>query len=244
MRGPKGRNVVVTVGAVRAAREARRDRGAVLVPRLRGPCLRDRAGVRHGWQGSDRRAPPPVEARSDRRPVGLVRALAPLCLLLVVLAGCSSDDEVTPLVRELEQAAKTNQPLLIEPGVGVGPVRFGMTREQIRGLIGEPYRTTGSFDEYQHLGLAVLFDDDARVQGILAGAWCEPSDILLDVFKGETADGLGLRASREELVLAFGEPLSVREIDDAFELLSYENWEFACRQGRLVHMTWRAPHPG
>ena len=38
--------------------------------------------------------------------------------------------------------------------------RASVFRDRIRAVIGEPYRTTGSFDEYQHLGLAVLFDED------------------------------------------------------------------------------------
>lgn len=170
-----------------------------------------------------------------------IRSLTALGLILFTLLSCSPHDEAAALNQELEEAAKTNQTLRIEPGVGVGPMKFGMTPDQLVEVVGEPYRKTGSAWEYQHLGLAVLFDDRDRINAILAGAFCEPSDVLLDVFKGETAEGLRLRASRKEAVAAFGEPLLVKILDSGFEVLQYENAEFAFRGGELVHMTWRSP---
>lgn len=160
---------------------------------------------------------------------------------VAILAACSPEEEAAALQRDLTEAARTNPPLQITPRVGVGPVEFGMTRVQVHELLGEPYRRTGSADEYQLLGLAVMFDPEERVQLILAGAWCEPSDILLQVFKGETPEGLRLRASKEEVVAEFGEPRRAEVLGTGFEVLHYAVGNFALRDGRLVHMTWKSP---
>ena len=64
----------------------------------------------------------------------------------------------------------------ILPRTGIGPIRFGQTRSQIRSLLGDPTTTDtvgvpGSETwEYEQLNLDVSFDDDAnwRVTGLSA----------------------------------------------------------------------------
>jgi hypothetical protein len=154
--------------------------------------------------------------------------------------------EAAALRDRLLEAAKTNKPLIITPKVGIGPVRFGMSAKEVQAALGKPFRTTGRAQEYQHLGLAVVMDKQDRVAAILLGAWCEPSDILLDVFKGGTEAGVRLRAERGQVLKAYGEPSVTSKVGPAetdFEVLRYDNlWaEFAFRKGKLVHITLRRP---
>jgi hypothetical protein len=108
--------------------------------------------------------------------------------------------------------------------------------------LGKPFRTTGRAREYQHLGLAVIFNKQDQVAALMVGAWCEASDILLDVFKGGTESGVRLRADRGQVVKTYGEPSSVRTVglpEAEFEVLEYDalRAEFALRKGKLVHVT-------
>jgi hypothetical protein len=157
--------------------------------------------------------------------------------------------EAAALQDRLLEAAKTNKPLTITPKVGVGPVKFGMSAAEVESALGEPFRTTGRAKEYQHLGLAVVMDERDRVAAILVGAWCEASDILLDVFKGGTEAGVRLRADRGEVVKAHGEPSAVRSVgppEAEFEVLGYDalRAEFALRKGKLVHVTLKRSADG
>lgn len=96
--------------------------------------------------------------------------------------SASSDNatqkEASKLRAELLLDAKKNKPLLITPKVGIGPIRFGMTKKDLEKVMGKPYRVTGKAHEYQHLGFAVIFDRQDKVGAILGGAWCEISDIM------------------------------------------------------------------
>ncbi len=150
--------------------------------------------------------------------------------------------EAAALRDRLLAAAKTNKPLTITPKVGVGPVKFGMSAAEVEAALGKPFRMTDRAKEYQHLGLAVVMDKEDRVAAILVGAWCEASDILLDVFKGGTEAGVRLRADRGQVVQAHGEPSAVRSVgspEAEFEVLTYDalRTEFALRKGKLIHVT-------
>jgi hypothetical protein len=121
-----------------------------------------------------------------------------------------------------------------------------MSAKEVQAALGRPFRNTGRAQEYQHLGLAVVMDKQDRVAAILVGAWCEPSDILLDVFKGGTEAGVRLRAERGQVLKAYGEPSVTSKLGPAeadFEVLRYDTLraEFALRKGRLVHITLRRP---
>jgi hypothetical protein len=189
-----------------------------------------------------------------------------LSLVLIILGGCESPSpgptphgvetsavnasnvspdersgELQELMTRLEIAKGRNPRISIRPDEGVGELRFGMTRREVLAVIGEPYRVTGDYYEYQHLGMAALFDRSGRVSAILCGAWCEPSDVLLDVFKGETAEGIRLRSSDAEVLRVFGEPLEKEELEQTFMIFHYQNASFAFRRGLLVHMTWKSP---
>ena len=149
----------------------------------------------------------------------------------------------TTLARDLEAAKATNPEMLIDPDVGVGPIRFGMAVEELKAAVGEPFRITGRAYEYQKLGLAVMLGKDDRVNAILCGAWCEASDVLLDVFKGATKDGIRLRTTPDQVIAVYGRPIETSHLATGFDVLRYDRMRFAFRDGRLVHMTFQRPRP-
>ncbi len=51
----------------------------------------------------------------------------------------------------------------IHPTVGVGPIRFGMTRPEVRALIGAPDGDGDEDREWYLDDLAIDFDDSGRV---------------------------------------------------------------------------------
>jgi hypothetical protein len=58
----------------------------------------------------------------------------------------------------------------IVPGVGVGPIKFGMAMDEVKQALGPPDRTTGKVLEYLSLGLAVIPSKrDGTVGAIMMG---------------------------------------------------------------------------
>ncbi|MCA9411538.1 MAG: hypothetical protein KC944_10045, partial [Candidatus Omnitrophica bacterium] len=154
------------------------------------------------------------------------------------------DSERVQLLQDLNIAASRNQPMSIDPGVGVGSIRLGMPKSEVIKAIGEPYRITGKAFEYQNLGFALFFDPEDKVNAILCGAWCPPSDILLDVFKGVTPEGIRLRSTIQEVRAAYGQPSATDEIASGFVVLHYGTMDLAFREGKLVHITLKkGPRP-
>ena len=160
------------------------------------------------------------------------------CVVGMALAGCTGDP-YADLDAKLHEAARTNPPLEIVRGERVGPVHFGMTQAEVEEALGPPFRITGSAHEYQMLGFAVLFDREGRVARLLCGAWCEPSDILLDVFKGRTKDGIALGMALHDVTEILGPPRQTTEgpVKSEFGVFDYGDMQLAFRQDRLVHMT-------
>ena len=111
--------------------------------------------------------------RRNFQVASLLAVLSSTLLGIGVIAAPEDDSrrEAEKLRGELKRAARRNKPLAITPGVGVGPLRFGMSAAEVKRAVGIPYRVTGNAYEYQHLGLAVLFDREERVGGIMVGAW-------------------------------------------------------------------------
>ena len=143
---------------------------------------------------------------------------------------------------KLKEAATTNQPLAIHPLVGVGEIRFGMTTAELEKHLGKPYRSSKGVHEYQLLGMAFGIDANGSINAIMAGGWCDPSDVLCDVFKGKTDKGIRMRSTREDVQAAYGEPTKQRQIaegDKDFVLWSYDElrMRLAFRNNKLVHIT-------
>jgi hypothetical protein len=70
----------------------------------------------------------------------------------------------------------------IHPYIGVGPIRIGMTQEEVRAAVGKPHRTflktaewKMSTDTFPGLGLHVFYKPPGRCTAIEMYAGTEPS---------------------------------------------------------------------
>ena len=71
-------------------------------------------------------------------------------LLISLFVGCSK--------QPVHSVWKTSDSIVIEPGVFVGPVHFGMTMQQVVAELGEPDQKQDGLLVYKNLGLAVGLD--------------------------------------------------------------------------------------
>ncbi|MHC4345358.1 MAG: hypothetical protein ACYSUP_11810 [Planctomycetota bacterium] len=98
----------------------------------------------------------------------------------------------------------------VVPLVGVGPVKFGMSRGQVMEVLGKPERTEASGRLVYYLtSRGVHFVIGSRTGVRVIECWSaqypKPSPGTV-TFSGKTGKGIGMGASREEIVAAYGDP--------------------------------------
>ena len=134
---------------------------------------------------------------------------------------------------------------IIEPGVGMGPIRFGRSIDMASQVLGRPDKVTGNANEYRRLGLAIGMSSRANVTSIACGDAGLPNSPLIKNCKCRTDEGVGMGSSRQDVVSAYGRPSSVEEFIGMGNLvmLKYDNINagFVLRDDKLVHMTFRKP---
>jgi type II secretion system protein G len=114
---------------------------------------------------------------------------------------------------------------LIEPHLGVGKIRAGMTAQQVIEQFGQPGSLGMNLTNilsYYTLGFSAWVGRDGFVMRVLCGSPTTNDDRGARAFKGRTKEGIGMGSTRADLVKAFGEPSSVRN-DGAREFLSYRD---------------------
>ena len=103
--------------------------------------------------------------------------------------------------------------LLLTVGEGIGPVKFGMSKEQVAKMFGEPEvrrePTRHSFQNgqvieteqwyYNSQGFSVSF----RTPGGLSFVDCRPAGFMQRAFQGRTREGIGLGSSAEDVRRAY-----------------------------------------
>ena len=102
----------------------------------------------------------------------------------------------------------------VVPLVGVGPVKFGMSRGQVLEVLGQPERMVGGVAIYYltSRGVRVSVDPRRGVRVIECWSAQHPKPFPgMVTFSGKTDKGIGMGASREEIVAAYGEPERVDE---------------------------------
>ncbi len=127
----------------------------------------------------------------------------------------------------------------IDPEIGVGPIKFGMTMDEVKKALGQPDPAPGKPLQYLSLGLAVIpSSKDGTVGAIAIG---DPLGQLAERFKGVTTKGIGMKSMRQEVVAAYGQPESPTPSEKGFETLRYDSgrMEFVLRDGRVVHIRLR-----
>ena len=163
--------------------------------------------------------------------------LSSLALCLAVLAGCGKK------AGEEEPSGK----LVIEPLVGIGPVKFGMSKAEVIEHFGQPDRIfEGQPTKLNYVpsrGLNFVVDAELGLQEI--GCWSEgmlPSRVT--TFAGSTKEGIGIGASQEEITAAYGQPDRTNtNTAGGFQIIHYDtlSTEFWFKEGKVITIVLRAP---
>lgn len=162
--------------------------------------------------------------------------LSLLTACLAALVGCGSK--------------KTEEPpdkLIIEPLVGIGPVRFGMPREEVVEHFGKPDRIfPGELTKLNYVpsrGLVFTVDAELGLQEI--ACWSEgmlPSRVT--TFAGKTNEGVGIGATQEQIVEIYGQPdRTSAGSRGIIQNLHYDKLsaKFSLKEGRIMSMILEAP---
>ena len=116
-----------------------------------------------------------------------------------------------------EPAAKAKEAaeMIVTPSVGIGPVRFGMTADQVIRLLGEPDKIVSPNKDYKLLEYYSRgFSVHATTQRGVLMVTCYTSKFFafrVRDFAGRTDKGIKMGASRSAIEQAYGKPSSVRE---------------------------------
>jgi hypothetical protein len=132
-------------------------------------------------------------------------------------------------------------------GQGVGPVKFGMPKEQVIEYLGEPGRMEGGGIAMFYLetkGISLVLSPRLGVQEI--NCWSKeypkmyPDMPDINTFVGKTIEGIGMGAGREQIVAAYGEP-DKTDSRDPFAILHYARLrtQFWLVQNKLVNIKMR-----
>ena len=162
-----------------------------------------------------------------------------LCLLtvsLLILVGCA---------KKVDKDEPRDE-LIIEPLVGIGPVQFGISKSEIVKYFGEPDKVLAEGTKLHYVpsrGLSFTVDAELGLQEI--SCWSEgmlPSGVT--TFAGRTKEGIGIGATQEEIVAAYGQP-DRRSTDSkgVIQNLHYDKLqaEFSLQEDKLISMVLRAP---
>ena len=167
--------------------------------------------------------------------------LSLLVLSLPALAGCGKKAE-----------EETSDELIVEPLAGIGPVRFGMSKDEIIEHFGQPDKihtqTKGVKLNYvASKGLGFEVDSELGLAKIQCWSKNWPEKLLFDVtnFTGKTKEGVGIGSTRDEIISAYGQPDRTGTDDNkgVIETLFYDELRirFPVWQGKVISMTLEAP---
>jgi hypothetical protein len=128
---------------------------------------------------------------------------------------------------------------VVEPLVGIDKVRFGMTVEEMKEILGEPKKSRGPLHEYRDAGFAIFAIGDA-VKIIACGDRGRADSPLVENCKCRTDKGIGMGSSREDIIEAYGEPSSTDTLPNGAIMLSYEplKSEFLLMQDNVIYMSF------
>ena len=194
------------------------------------------------------------------------KAAAILCIIAIVFifVGCKKETptpesgeetatslkkESTPTTRESEIAESTsegiavgsNEAMLIELGVGVGHVRFGMSKEEVIKHLGQPDKMEDlgygaeRMDYIASRGLNFGLDTTTGVNYIKCYSKEYPDYSHVATFVGRTKRGVVMGASRNQIITVYGEPDRTAS-KEPFTILYYDSLrsEMITTNGRLV----------
>lgn len=131
-------------------------------------------------------------------------------------------EKVTPPAAQVEETVQavadsnnmTNLSYEVYPSVGVGSIRFGMSRENVIKEIGEPEKVEdgGMSFLYRSKGFSLMVSPKGGVQyfNFYTRKVAPPFTSVKD-FSGKTKEGISMGASRSKILAAYGLPNSERK---------------------------------
>jgi hypothetical protein len=156
-----------------------------------------------------------------------------------------------PPVTKLLTAKPVAQPgpnagkFIIEPTVDIGGVRFGMTAEQMKEILGPPDDKTGCAYQYFNGGFLIITAADDTVDTVICGALYAPDSPLIKNCKYRTSKDIGMGSGKQDIISAYGQPSSTRQHLDGSNsvTLGYENIsaKFTLTDDKVVQMVFRGP---
>src|SRR4051812_48214750 len=143
--------------------------------------------------------------------------LQTISLLLTVatlIGGCSKHPHPIPT---------SSESMVLTPSVSIGPVRSGMTIQQIIKQLGEPDRREGNLLAYSNLGFTVIAGKDGTVHSVLCVDVAGKEGAIKKSFAGHTKEGIGIGSSRADIIRVYGEPTKIETQGDLsnYEILRY-----------------------
>jgi hypothetical protein len=140
---------------------------------------------------------------------------------------------------------KPGKAFVIEPLVGIGKVRFDMTVEQMKQILGEPVQIRGPVHEYLDSGFAIFAMNDA-VTMIACGDRRSADSPRTRNCKSRTKKGIGMGSGREDIILAYGQPSSTESVQlrigGSAVTLRYDslNSQFMLMNDKVFYMSFAA----
>src|SRR6185369_1720710 len=137
--------------------------------------------------------------------------------------------------------------LIVTPGEGIGPVKFGMSHNEVEKLLGKPeleeVSKSGSSSSmvYVSRGFGIRVSKDFGVMGLTCMAQKGSATRIRD-FSGKTDKGIALGANAAAIIRAYGTPDS-NESKLGSTYLTYKNMSFTLFGDQLVMMWFDRPAP-
>lgn len=150
-----------------------------------------------------------------------------------------------PTMQQMEEVKLLDMTNIVEPMVGIGGVRFGMTAEQMKEILGQPKSTTGHTYLYFDSGFVILATPDDTVDAIFCGDMSTSDAPLIGKFTYRTSKDIGMGSSKQQVISAYGQPSSIWNQPGVSNAVTLEykriGSKFTLINGRVVHMIFRMP---
>jgi hypothetical protein len=110
-----------------------------------------------------------------------------------------------------KEAPAADDALVLRPGQGVGPVRFGMSPQEVEKLLGPPSQKKYQWQwHYPQRGLTIFFGPKG-VKIITCYSSRAITDPEAHDFAGKTPEGIGIGSTENDIIQAYGPPKKRRE---------------------------------
>ena len=113
----------------------------------------------------------------------------------------------------------SSESVVVEPGVAIGFVHSGTTTQQVIAELGQPDQIVVSASpeingalDYTNIGLTVIPSG-----GVVRSVGVRPP------FAGRAKEGIGIGASRADIIKAYGKPTATKPIQPGSEVLRYDS---------------------